>query len=134
MKGLLVFGALVLGWAGFATHNFADLPGEKLTSPDTLYPSLIFIAIGLLWLTPARRTAAWSTLTWNGLHLIGGAIISVLPLRFLPFHPDQTPRHYLFHLLYGTTQLPTLLIAWHNRRTPTAQSTETRSATADLVD
>lgn len=38
------------------------------------------------------------------LHLVGGAL-SVLPLPFLPFAPEQSPKHYAFHGLYALTQI-----------------------------
>jgi hypothetical protein len=50
------------------------------------------------------------------LHLIGGAILSVLPLGFLPFAPEQSPSHYLSHLIYGVTQLPLIWLAWNATR------------------
>ncbi|GAA0937481.1 hypothetical protein GCM10009554_25780 [Kribbella koreensis] len=110
-------GALVLAWTGFVVHNFADLPGQTFVSPETLLPSLGFVGIAVLWLTGAHRAAVWAALVWGGLHLVGGAFLSVLPLPILPFDPEQSLRHYLFHVLYGVTQLPLLLVAWRSRRT-----------------
>lgn len=112
----MVLVALVLAWSGFVVHNFADLPGQTFASPETLYPSLGFVALAVLWSTRARRAAAWATLVWGGLHLVGGALLSVLPLPFLPFDPEQSLRHYLFHLLYGVTQVPLLVLAWKQLR------------------
>ena len=116
MKRLVAGGALVLAWAGFVVHNFADLAGQTLLSPETLYPSLGYVAIAVLWVARARRTAAWVALGWGGLQLVGGAIISVLPLSVLPFDPEQTVRHYLFHVLYGVAQVPLLVMAWRATR------------------
>jgi hypothetical protein len=48
-------------------------------------------------------------LVWALLNLLGGAVLSVLALPFLPFLPEQSLRHYSFHLLYGLTQVPLLL-------------------------
>ena len=45
------------------------------------------------------------------LHLIGGAIISVLPLEALPFEPEQSLEHYFSHLVYGLGQLPLIWYA-----------------------
>ncbi|MEV6412731.1 hypothetical protein [Kribbella sp. NPDC051718] len=73
----------------------------------------------MLWLTGARQAAAWASLFWGGLHLVGGAIVSVLPLPILPFDPEQSLRHYLFHVLYGVAQVPLLVVAWNSRRVST---------------
>jgi hypothetical protein len=50
-------------------------------------------------------------LAWALLNLLGGAVLSVLPLPFLPFVPEQSLRHYSFHLLYGLTQVPLIVAA-----------------------
>jgi hypothetical protein len=42
--------------------------------------------------------------------LVGGAVISVLPLPFLPFIPEQTLEHYLSHVFLGITQIPLIVI------------------------
>jgi len=48
--------------------------------------------------------------------LIGGAILSVLPLPFLPFAPAQTVDHYLSHVILGITQIPLVVIPLRFRR------------------
>jgi len=45
------------------------------------------------------------------LQLIGGAILSVLPLPILPFVPEQSPDHYISHAVYGLAQLPLIVVA-----------------------
>jgi len=35
--------------------------------------------------------------------------LSVLPLPVLPFTPEQSLRHYSFHVLYAATQVPLLV-------------------------
>jgi hypothetical protein len=116
VDGVRVIGAFLLSWTGFVVHNFADLPGQTFLSPETLFPTLVFAVLLFLWFTPARRGAAWATLVWAVLHLVGGAVISVLPLPILPFDPDQSVRHYLFHLLYAAPQIPLVLFAWRASR------------------
>ncbi|MEU1972042.1 hypothetical protein ABZ477_10325 [Microbacterium sp. NPDC019599] len=113
-----VAGAVIVAWSGFLIHNLADLPGQSLLSPESLFPTLVWIGCLALWLIPATRLAgAWSMLAWAGLNAVGGAL-SVLPLPFLPFEPAQTVEHYGFHLLYFATQLPliVLLVAWIRSR------------------
>lgn len=53
--------------------------------------------------------ATWLLLIWAMLHIVGGAVLSILPLPILPFQPEQSLRHYAFHILYGLIQLPLLL-------------------------
>lgn len=101
-----VVAVTAFAWAGFFVHNVADLPGQTLASPDSLLPTLVWVVALALWLFPATRTAgAWVLLIWAAVNLVGGAI-SVLPLPFLPFEPEQTATHYAFHGLYAATQLP----------------------------
>lgn len=107
---VLVIGATALAWAGFFVHNLADLPGQSLLRPESLVPTLLTVAILPLWLVPATRTwGAWLLLIWGALNLMGGAL-SVLPLPFLPFAPEQSVQHYAFHGLYAATQLPLVLV------------------------
>jgi hypothetical protein len=40
-----------------------------------------------------------------------GAWVTVLPLAFLPFAPEQTVPHYLVHTVYAVAQIPLLLVA-----------------------
>ena len=54
---------------------------------------------------PASPLGGALLLAWALLNLLGGAVLSVLPLPFLPFVPEQSLRHYSFHLLYGLTHV-----------------------------
>jgi len=110
----LLVAATTLSWLGFFIHNVADLPGQTILSAESLFPTLIYLVLLVLWFTPARRIAAWALLVWAALHLLGGAVLSVLPLAILPFSPEQSFSHYAFHGLYGLAQLPLVvgLILW----------------------
>ncbi len=110
--------ATALAWCGYFVHNVADLPGQTILSPESLFPTLVWIAALVLWLIPATRTAgAWMLLAWAVINLVGGAI-SVLPLPILPYEPEQTVKHYAFHTLYAVTQLPLIVTTaiWISRR------------------
>ena len=50
---------------------------------------------------------------WGVLNLIGGGL-SVIPFPILPFYPEQSWRHYFFHVMYGAAQLPLIAVtgAW----------------------
>lgn len=102
--------AVVLSWLGLFIHNVADLPGQTPLSPETAYPGLIYLVLLAAWFTRAQVLAARMLLGWGVLQLVGGAILSVLPLPFLPFHPEQTLRHYSFHVVYGVMQIPLLVV------------------------
>jgi hypothetical protein len=102
----VVVAATSVAWFGFFIHNVAEFPGQTILSPDSLFPTLVWIAALVLWLIPATRpVGAWILLAWTVINLVGGAI-SVLPLPILPFEPEQTVEHYAVHGLYAATQLP----------------------------
>ena len=63
-------------------------------------------------------------LAWSILHLVGGGILSVLPLPIWPYEPAQTMTHYAMHLLYGAAQLPLiwLLADMVRARVPTLET------------
>jgi len=114
-----ILGVVVLSWLGFFIHNLADLPGQTILSPESLYPTLLYVLLLTAWFTPVRRAAEWALLGWVLLNLVGGAIVSVLPLPFLPFDPDQTLYHYTFHVIYGVLQLPALFVLRRQLRSRT---------------
>ncbi|MFE9575406.1 hypothetical protein ACFYO1_03400 [Nocardia sp. NPDC006044] len=114
----VVLSVLALSWLGFFVHNVADLPGQTILSPESAYPTAVYLALAASWCVRGfRRGAAWLLLGWGAAHLLGGAVVSVLPLSILPFDPEQTLYHYTFHIIYGVTQIPLLVvIAWYLRR------------------
>jgi hypothetical protein len=111
--------AAALSWFGLYLHNVADLPDQYLLSPETAYPSLVYLVGVAAWFTrpdPTRRVGAMLLLGWGWLQLVGGGMLSVLPLPIWPYHPEQTPHHYAFHLVYGATQLPLIVITTRHVR------------------
>lgn len=107
-----VVAAAAIAWLGLLVHNVADLPDQTLLSPETLWPSLVTAALLALYATGRVHLAGIGLLGWALLNLVGGTL-SVLPLPVLPFEPEQTLRHYSFHLLYAATQFPLLVMSWH---------------------
>jgi hypothetical protein len=45
------------------------------------------------------------------LNLVGGGILSVLPLGLFTFQPEQSLRHYAIHVTYGVAQIPLAVLA-----------------------
>lgn len=108
---LLPMGAAVLlAWVGMVVHNLADLPIAFL-SPENVLPGLVWLVLLIVWIL--RSSARWPAillLTWGSINA-AGAVLTVLPLSFLPFAPEQSLHHYAFHGLYLLTQVPALHMA-----------------------
>ena len=103
----LVAALLALSWLGLFVHNSIELPALNLLSAENSLPALVAVVLFAgWWLLPIRRLAATLLLVWGLLHLVGGAIVTVIPFSFLPFVPDQDFIHYFAHFLYGLAQLP----------------------------
>ena len=106
-----VVAAAVIAWLGLLVHNVADLQDQTLLSPETLWPSLVTAVLLAAYATGRVHLAGVGLFGWALLNLVGGAL-SVLPLAVLPFEPEQTRRHYSFHLLYAATQVPLLVVSY----------------------
>ena len=93
-----------------------------LLSPENSLPALVAVLLFAgWWLLPTRRLAAALLLVWGLLHLVGGAIVTVIPFSFLPFVPEQDFIHYFAHFLYGLAQLPLIgVMIQQMRRLPKA--------------
>jgi hypothetical protein len=107
--------ALGLSWLGLAIHNVAELGAPILLRPETLGPTAVYLLLAAGWPSPVRHGASRMLLAWAWLNLIGGALLSVLPIPLWPFQPDQTLAHYAVHLLYAGLQVPLIVVL-----TPTA--------------
>ena len=118
----LVAALLALSWLGLFVHNSIELPSLNLLSPENSLPALVAVLFFVgWWLLPTRRLAAALLLVWGLLHLVGGAIVTVIPFSFLPFVPDQNFTHYFAHFLYGLAQLPLIgVMIQQMRRLPKA--------------
>src|SRR5262245_53661118 len=97
-------------------HNLADLPGLTLSSGENVWPGAVWLLLfALLVLVPRSPWPATLLFSWGLLNLVGGAL-SVLPLPFLPYHPEQTLPHDFFHVLYAGAQLPLLVVSRREQR------------------
>jgi hypothetical protein len=115
---------LALSWLGLFVHNSIELPSLNLLSPENSLPALVAVLLFVgWWLLPARRLPAAVLLMWGLLHLLGGAIVTVIPFSFLPFVPEQDFTHYFAHFLYGLAQLPLIgIMIQQIRRLPKARA------------
>ena len=51
-----MYSAATISWLGFLVHNVADLPGQTLLSPETLWPSLTTAALLVVYSTGPQPT------------------------------------------------------------------------------
>jgi hypothetical protein len=58
----------------------------------------------------ARHAAARALANYATVNLVG-AVVTILPLGWLPFVPDQTVAHNAAHVIYAVCQLPLLTLA-----------------------
>lgn len=100
--------AVLVAWAGMAIHDVYELPTLIPADPQFTIPSAIYVVAGAAW--ALRSSAATRALFggWVVLNLIGGGILSVLPLPLLPWVPEQSLAHYAVHVVYAAAQLPAL--------------------------
>jgi hypothetical protein len=103
---------LTISWLGEYIHNLFELPKLTVLSPENSLPAFVSLALfAAWWLTSFNRGVTILILAWGMLHLIGGALLSVIPFPFLPFYPEQTLDHYAAHVGYGIAQLPLIVLA-----------------------
>ena len=100
---------VAVAWLGLYVHNIADLPDQWFFSPESFGPLIFSVTLFAIWFW-WRRIGAGLLLVWAVVNVLG-AILTVLPLPILPFEPEQSVSHYLFHVLYGATQLPLIWAA-----------------------
>lgn len=123
-RTLLVGAAIAIAILGSLAHNAIEFGiGSVLASQNGELPlTFLWIAGFLAWwrMPKARLPAAWFLIGLAALNLIGGAIITVLPLGVLPFEPEQSLTHYLAHVIYGIAQLPIIAVLLGEIRAPVA--------------
>jgi len=104
--------ASAIAAAGMVAHNLFEFGPAFLLDPQTLIPLAIFGLLALLaWARPANAVVHVALLTWALLNLVGGGILSVLPLGLFPFQPEQSFGHYGAHVIYGAAQFPLVVVA-----------------------
>ena len=103
-----VISTAAIAWAGLYVHNLAELPQLTPVSPENSLTALVWVVLLVVWSLRPGPAAGWLLAAHALVQLIGGAM-SVLPLPFLPFVPEQSLHHYGFHVLYAAAQVPVLL-------------------------
>ncbi len=98
--------ALLVSTAGAVIHNMLEFPGMSFGSPEMLSTIVPAVVVAAWWVIRPSLPAWWAITTWIALLLILGAVITVLPLPFLPFEPEQSLGHYASHVVFGVSQLP----------------------------
>lgn len=111
----LVAALTVLSWFGMIIHDRISLPELSLLSPDVVLPTVGSVALVAAWWIWPGRLSFGLLFGWTMLHFAAGGILSVLPLPFLPFVPEQTIEHYVAHALYAGCQLPLLFVLFRYR-------------------
>jgi hypothetical protein len=109
--------ALAVSAFGAWYHNTREFPGMPLTAPEMLSAIVPAVVILVWWLVRPGLALWWVTVVWVVLlNLVVGAVLTALPLPFLPFEPEQSMSHYMTHLLYLLAQIPAiyLLFRWRN--------------------
>ena len=99
-----------IAWLGLWAHEVHRVPALFGITPDgSLF--MLFAAVGLAyWWYRARSAGAAAALLFYGLLNLVGGWLSVLPLSWLPFVPEQTAMHYTVHLVYAVAQVPLILV------------------------
>jgi hypothetical protein len=104
--------ASVIAAAGMMAHNVFEFGPAFLLNLQTLIPLAIYGLFALLaWARPADAVVYILLLGWAVLNLVGGGILSVLPLGLFPFRPEQSLGHYAIHVVYAVAQLPLVVVA-----------------------
>jgi hypothetical protein len=112
-----VLAASALAAGGMLAHNVLEFGPAFLVDPQTLIPLGIFAILAILAARETAGRASWTALlAWAVLNLVGGGILSVLPLGLLPFQPDQSLGHYGVHVVYTLAEVPLVVVAWSGVR------------------
>ena len=108
--------ALALSWVSMLAHNLYELPLGP-ADPQNSGPLVVAVLLGLAY---AARSDSFLVATlafaWGVLNLVIGGVLSVLPLSFLPFVPEQTLTHYGAHVVYTLGQVPLVVVAYRAAR------------------
>lgn len=115
---LWISGGMALSILGLSLHNAREFGLAALGSMETGTTPMVIIGAVLVlawWQVPRGRSLTLILMIAYGIiNLVGGGFLSVLPLPFLPFEPEQSLPHYLSHVLYGALQLPLIWVGFNH--------------------
>lgn len=103
---LWVAGALIVSFMGFWFHELNRVPTLIGFTFEWRLTVLFAIIVFLPWWRFPRQIASIAAIWALGLIHLLSAVLTVLPLAFLPFIPEQTLSHYLVHAVYALAQAP----------------------------
>lgn len=103
--------ATAISWLGLWVHEIHRVRGLLGLTPDgDLFMLPIAAALALWWMRTRSASPALGLVAYSAVNLIGGWL-TVMPLGWLPFAPEQTMAHYAVHVVYAVSQLPLLTLA-----------------------
>ena len=104
--------AVGLSALGMAFHTVREFGYGGLWAPSSGMIPVVGVQLALYaaWLWSRARGLEIALTVTALFQLVGGAIISVLPLPILPFEPDQSLHHYVSHVVFGVAQLPLIVV------------------------
>jgi len=110
-RGRLFFmvDAAAFAVGGLAWHNWSELR-LGFFAWENWAPAAVTTALLLAWIFTGARPVAGAIMGVQIVHVLA-AIVTVLPLPFLPFAPEQDWQHYATHFVYGVLQLPLFAMA-----------------------
>jgi hypothetical protein len=108
--------ALAISWGSMLAHNLYELPLGPLDLENS-GPLLVAIGLGAAYVArPGSFPVASMAFAWGALNLVVGGIVTVLPLSFLPFVPEQSVSHYAAHVVYTLGQVPLVVVSYRAAR------------------
>lgn len=106
----MMAGAVAVSAVGMAFHAVREFGAAAPMSPSSgVLPAVgVQLLLLVLWArSPTRRRGLMLALAATGwVLLLGGAVLTALPLPFLPFAPEQSLDHHASHVVLGLCQLP----------------------------
>lgn len=105
--------AAALAWGGLWVHELIRVPQLLgFTSDGDIFMLVIIAALVIWWLRDSGvRPAPSAALSIYAAVGFVGAVVTVLPVTFLPFAPEQTVKHYVAHVVFASCQLPLLALS-----------------------
>lgn len=100
----------ILAYLGALAHNVISLPALPIASVENIGPLVVYAAlIASYWKWPRSRLVATLLVSWTIVNVLIGGVVTVLPVPFLPFAPEQSLSHYVAHAIYLAAGLPLTL-------------------------